>query len=142
MCEHGRQLFPDAVFYDGDGYLNHRYDFALVSGSLQYAVDWRATLQQIAGVTDGYVFVTRLPVVQTAASFVVLQRAYKCGYGTEYLGWVFNRAEFLQFASGVSLELAREFLIDGRIDIYRAPEPCDFRGFLFRVVRVGDSRRE
>ena len=132
-CEQGRELVPDAVFCDDHGYLDGRYDFALVSGSLQYVEDWRGSLEQIAAVTDEYLFVTRLPVVRVSPSFVVLQRPYKYGYATEYLSWSLNRSEFLQSASDLGLELVREFLVDATIPVPRAPEAFDFRGFLFRV---------
>lgn len=129
LCAHGRKLFPEAKFYDDDSYLKHRYDFSLVSASLQYSFDWKSTLKNIAEVTDEYIFVTRLPIVQNNPSFVVLQRSY----GTEYLGWVFNKSEFLQYTKDISLSLVREFFISDKIQAYLVPEPFDFRGFLFRV---------
>lgn len=130
LCEYGRKLFPEAKFYDNDDYLNHTYDFSLVSGSLQYAIDWKKTLSDIKKVTDGYIFVTRLPVVQKSRPFLVLQRAYD----TEFLGWVFNREEFIEYAKEISLELVREFLISDKVYVYRAPEPFDNRGFLFSTM--------
>jgi hypothetical protein len=62
-----------------------------------------------------------------------VQRAYKYGYNTEYLGWCFNRQEFLQAARANNLELVREFIFDYNPKVYRAPEQLDFRGFLFKV---------
>lgn len=129
LCDYGRRIFPEVKFYDNDDYLKHTYDFSLLSGALQYAVDWRTTLINIRNVTKEYVFVTRLPVVQRANSFLILQRAYD----TEFLGWVFNRNEFLQYAQDISLNLVREFLISEKVRVPRAPEPFDNRGFLFCV---------
>jgi putative methyltransferase (TIGR04325 family) len=127
----GRELLPDDAFAADDAPLDRRYDLVVASSSLQYAPDWRATLRGLAGATGGYLLLTRVPVAQTAPSFVVLQRAQAYGYETEYLGWVFNRDE-LREAAG--LELVREFLLPARFAAAGAPEtPTGHRAFLFRA---------
>ena len=68
----------------------------LASGSLQYAEDWRAQLADLAAVCSGYLYVTRLPYARASPSFHMLQRAYRYGYETEYVGWVVSRAELLE----------------------------------------------
>ena len=131
----GRELLPEATFHTDDTCLDRRYDLVLASSSLQYAPDWRKMLGSLATATAGYLFVTRVPLALHAPSFVVLQRAHRYGYETEYLGWVLNRAELLRAADAASLELAREFLLFGQIDAEGAPErPVEHRGFLFRPV--------
>jgi putative methyltransferase (TIGR04325 family) len=133
LAAYGRELFPEARFYDDDSCLERRYDLVLVSGSLQYSKDWPATLARLADAADGYLYVTRLPVAFRAPSFVVLQRAYAYGYDTEYLGWVVNRDELLREAERAGLELVREFLLAARFAADGAPEsPVGHRGFLFR----------
>jgi putative methyltransferase (TIGR04325 family) len=132
LAEHGRELFPEASFYDDDSCLQRRYDLVLVSASLQYAPDWKATLAALARATDGLLYVARAPIAMRSASFVVLQRAYDYGYDTEYLGWVFNRDELLAVARESGGELVREFLFSAWLSAAGAPEaPIGHRGFLF-----------
>ena len=76
---------------------------------------------------------TRVPLALRAPSFVVLQRAQRHGYGTEYLGWVLNRDELLGAARGSGLHLVREFLLEARFAAEGAPEsPTPHGGFLFQ----------
>ena len=63
---------------------------------------------------------------------MVLQRAYRYGYATEFLGWCLNRSEFLEYATRtLGLRLEREFLVDERVEPVGAPESAQFAGFLF-----------
>ena len=55
--------------------------------------------------------------------FVVLQRAQRYGYATEYLGWVLNRDELLHTARDAGLELEREFVLLPEMTIAGAPAP-------------------
>jgi putative methyltransferase (TIGR04325 family) len=124
----GRELTPDVAFHDDGSCLERRYGLVVASSSLQYAEDWRTLLERLAGATEGYLYVARLPVALEAPSFVVVQRPYVHGYDTEYLGWVLNREELLAAAP----PLAREFLLDARFSAAGAPEdPVDHRSFLF-----------
>jgi putative methyltransferase (TIGR04325 family) len=128
----GRDLFPEAFFYSDDSCLVRRYDLVLASSSLQYAETWQETLQDLAAATHSYLYATRVPLALRVPSFVVLQRAYRYGYETEYLGWVLNRGELLEQAESAGLSLLREFLLFGQIDAEGAPErPVEHRGFLF-----------
>jgi putative methyltransferase (TIGR04325 family) len=128
----GRDLFPEAFFYSDDSCLVRRYDLVLASSSLQYSETWQETLQDLAAATHSYLYATRVPLALRVPSFVVLQRAYRYGYETEYLGWVLNRGELLEQAEFAGLSLLREFLLFGQIDAEGAPErPVEHRGFLF-----------
>ena len=102
------------------------------SSSLQYSEDWRQDLRKLARAA-AYVYVTRIPVVFEAPSFVTLQRAYVYGYGTEFLGWFFNRQELLEAASQARLAFVREFLLGPHARVWRAPEQTEYRGYLFRA---------
>jgi putative methyltransferase (TIGR04325 family) len=129
----GRELLPQHTFHDGDDWMAGRYDLVLASGSLQYGVDWRAALSALAAATGDYLYVTRLPIAHEAESFVVLQRAHRYGYETEYLGWVVNRAELLEHARATGLRLVREIMLPAWLSADGAPEaPVEHRGFLFR----------
>jgi putative methyltransferase (TIGR04325 family) len=133
LAQGGRQVLPDATFHDSDeSALARTYDLVLASGSLNYTRDWRDTLAKLAAVAGPYLYVTRLPFVETAPSFVFVQRAHRHGYLTEFPGWVLNLDEFLGQTHALSLELLREFLIAGRLVVPGAPEQAtDNRGFLF-----------
>jgi putative methyltransferase (TIGR04325 family) len=133
LCRGGRELLPEATFYEDDEACFRRtYDLVLASGSLQYTEDWRGLARRLAGAARSYLYVTRLPVVRRVASFVVLQRPHRYGYRTEYPGWILNRDEFLANLEGAGMELVREFLLQDAPVVPDAPEPCQHRGFLFR----------
>jgi putative methyltransferase (TIGR04325 family) len=132
LVEKGCQLFPQAHFYTDDTCLARQFDFVLASSSLHYSQNWSAILHGLAGSTASYLFVTRLPIIHRVPSYVMVQRPYRYGYNTEYLGWCLNRAELLMEAAACKLELVREFVIGEQPHIRRAPEQCEYRGFLFR----------
>ncbi len=132
LAQYGQELFPQAHFYSDDNWLTRSYDFVLASSSLHYAQDWAATLADLARITAGYLFVTRLPIIQTDSSYVMVQRPYRYQYNTEYLGWCLNHHEFLQQAESSGLKLLREFVTGEQPIIYRAPEQPIYYGFLFK----------
>lgn len=136
LCEAGRATVPEITFHDtdADAFKTPRgYDLILASGSLHYHEAWRDILRGFAAASRRYVYVARLPVVEHAPSFVVVQRPHASGYDTEYLSWFFNREEFLSAARDAGLRLVREFLAHERPFAHDAPEQCEFRGFLFKV---------
>ncbi|HAJ59644.1 MAG TPA: hypothetical protein DCP31_10545 [Cyanobacteria bacterium UBA8543] len=140
LCEGGRELLPEATFYENEeDCLRRSYDLILSSGSLQYWEDWRKVAQQLASASNSYLYITRLPVVHQVPSFVVVQRPYSYGYQTEYMGWFLNREEFLNYMIGLDMELVREFLIAEKFPVLGAPEPGEGRGFLFRPRTGGDQ---
>jgi putative methyltransferase (TIGR04325 family) len=131
LCERGRELLPEVVFDDTGRCLEHRYDLVMASSSLQFSERWSAQLARLADAAERRLFITRLPVVFEVPSFVVVQRAYRHGYDTEYLGWVLNRDEVVEAASDCGLKLVREFLVRERPAVRGAPEQHETRGFLF-----------
>jgi len=133
LANYGAELFPDQHFYSDDSCFQRSYDFVLASASMHYAEDWKSLLTRLREVTQGYLYVTRLPIVRNAPSYVFLQRACCYGYDTEYLGWCLNRREFLEAAQGSGLVLVREFIIGENPNIVNAPEACQYHGFLFNT---------
>ncbi|GAK51719.1 hypothetical protein U14_02964 [Candidatus Moduliflexus flocculans] len=133
FVEYGKTLFPDAHFHSDESCLNRKYDFMLSSSSLQYSHDWQAMLARLRQATSGYLFVTRLPVVQCVPSYIMVQRPYQYGYQTEYISWCINRQEFLAKAEQLGLIIAREFLIEHSQPVYGANEQPECYGFLFRL---------
>lgn len=131
VCDAGRRLEPDVVFHDDDACLSRSFDLVFASNSLQYEEDWQTRLRAMADATRGWLCLMRVPLARSHSSFVVLQRAYRYGYGTEYIGWVLNRAELLRAASDCGLTLVREFVLLWPHTIEGAPEPVTDGGFLF-----------
>jgi putative methyltransferase (TIGR04325 family) len=135
ICAQGREVSPDVTFHDTDDCFERSYDLVMASGSLQYAEDWRELVRRLADASARWTFFTRVPLVGQHPSFVVLQRAHAYGYATEYVGWVFNRAELLGAAGEAGLELERELVITGEVPIHGAPEAFTHDAFLFRANR-------
>lgn len=137
----GRRVLPSVTFHEDDTCLLHQFDLVVASSSLQYSEHWQETFASLARASARYLYITRLPLSEEAPSFVVLQRAEYHGYGTEYLGWVLNRDQFLESAAGADLRLVREFLVGYGHHVAGAPEtPVAQRGFLFEK-RVADGAR-
>lgn len=132
VSSYGRELFPEAHFYEDESCFERSYDLVFASSSLHYSEDWGRTLEQLAGAASSYLYVTRLPIVSSVPSFVVVQRPNRYGYETEYLGWFLNRDEFLQHASDAGMTLVREFIVMEDPVTRGAPEQAHYRGFLFR----------
>lgn len=133
LCKLARELNPGATFFDIEADCWKRtYDFVLSSSSLQYARAWRETLRGLASATGGHLFVTRLPTVEEAGTFVINQRVHAYGYDTDYAGWVFNKDEFLNAVRELGFTLVREFLMMDAPVIANAPGQVRYRGFLFR----------
>lgn len=134
VVSYGREVLPEAHFYDDDSCFARRYDLVVASSSLQYSEHWAQVLDRLAQATTRYLYVARLPVVLRSPSFVVLQRAARYGLGTEYLSWALNRDELLRAAARSGLELVREFLVGYRPRVKHAPEQDESRGFLFQPI--------
>jgi len=125
-------VLADVTFHEDDRCLSEQYDVVLASNSLQYEDDWPSRLEDLAGATHEWLFLTRVPVARSHRSFVVLQRAYRYGYGTEYLGWVVSREELLDAVRACGLVLVREFALLPPFSIDGAPDTVTDSGFLFR----------
>jgi putative methyltransferase (TIGR04325 family) len=128
----GRKLAVDAGFTaDGEEALKGSYDLFYASSSLQYVRDFYGLLQKIAAGGARWIMVCRMPFVDVADDFVVVQRPQRYGYATEYTGWFLNRNKFVRFMQDQGYSLDREFLNDERPTVANAPEQCSYRGFLF-----------
>jgi len=136
----GRELLPEVTFHEDDRCLERKYDLVLASGSLQYAEDWEHQLRRFADAATRFVFVARLPVSLEGASFVAMQRPYRYGYDTEYIGWVFGRTSFLRGAEGAGLRLERELIADEGWKAAGAPTATESRSYLFTPADRAASR--
>ena len=134
IARHGRDAVPEVTFWDDDSCLGRGYDLVFASSALQYSQAWSDDLARLARASQGYLFLTRVPVVFHAPSFVVLQRTDEyVRFDTEFLSWVFNEGELIAVASNAGMQLTREFLIHGRPQVDGAPEEQELRGYLFRA---------
>jgi putative methyltransferase (TIGR04325 family) len=134
LCAAGRELQPEVTFHEDEAScFSRRYDLVMASGSIHYSRDWRAAMQSLAAAADGWLYLTRIPLVKTAPSFLVRQRPYRNGYYTDYCGWFINRNELLAHADAIGLSLTREFLVSEAPVVENAPEQCQYGGFLFRI---------
>jgi len=131
VCAEGRCVSPDVTFHETGDCLARRYDLVMASGSLQYADDWRELLHGLADAATGRLYVSRAPVVRSAPTYVLRQRARAYGYATDYIGWVFNRGELLGAARDAGWELERELILMAPLPVAGAPEPPIHSGFLF-----------
>jgi putative methyltransferase (TIGR04325 family) len=130
MAEAGKRINPDVHWYADESCLERTYDLVMINGSLQYIMDWADTLQRIIPAVSGYLFLTRLPVVDDRPGFVAIQRAY----GTEMLHQQLNQTAVLQTIDGMGFRLIREFVVGDRPYIISAPEQCELRGWLFKRI--------
>ncbi len=133
VCAQGREVLPEVTFHDTDDCFERTYDMVIASNSLQYEEDWQRLLRKLANVSARWTFLTSVPVARQHSSFVVLQRAHRYGYATEYLGWVLNRDELLGTATDAGLELERELMLLPEFAVEGAPEAISHAGFLFRA---------
>lgn len=131
LAEQGGEFCPEQRFSADDACLEDSYDLVMASGSMHYSEDWHGLLGRLAKASRGYVYVTLLPTVLDAPSFVFIQRPYAYGYETEYLSWCVNRDELLIAARECSLLLVREMVVGHQPLIMGAPEQNVYRGFLF-----------
>jgi hypothetical protein len=95
---------------------------SLRAARFQFTEDWRRTLEALAEITGGHVFISRLPIGGRGPSFAVLQRPEPYGPETQFLGWLLNRTEFLACARGAGLELMPEFVMMDETPAHGAPE--------------------
>jgi putative methyltransferase (TIGR04325 family) len=135
LCNLGKELLPEVDFSDNPDYIfKKKYDLVFVSGSLQYFENWQEILHKLAKTTRGYLYLTRLRIINKAPSYVTLQRAFETeeyGYDTEYYGWVLNRQEFLKNVERTGMRLVREFYLGQASWVFNAPEQSESLGFLF-----------
>lgn len=129
ICQVGQELQPDVNFYSSKSEWSKKcYDLVLASSAIHYVQDWKQLIIDLMSVCSGYLYITRLPVVQRSPSFVMIQRAY----ATEYFGWVINREELINYVHENGFDLIREFVNHEGPIISKAPEQNIYMGFLFK----------
>lgn len=132
LCSYGAELFPEQQFFADDRWRGATYDLVMASSSLHYKQDWQPLLRGLCSVAADLLFITRLPIVRNTPSFVFIQRPYRFGYDTEYLGWCLNEQELLRVVDEAGLALRREFVHGFSPMIRGAPGQNAYRGYLFQ----------
>lgn len=127
IAREGQALNPEIRWHTDDEFLRREYDLVMINGSLQYVREWKRLLPELASVTKEYLFLTRIPVVESANTYVAVQREY----GTRMLHCQFNRAELLETVAGTGLRTVREFVVGDRPYVKGAPEQPVLCGWLF-----------
>jgi putative methyltransferase (TIGR04325 family) len=140
MADTGRKVVPEATFVaDDDQALSGQYDLLYASSSLQYVHDFYGLLNKLSTSNSRWIMICRMPFVDAADDFVVVQRPQRYGYDTEYTGWFLNRRKFIDFMQSHGYRLDREFLNQECPIVANAPEQCVYRGFLFERSAYGTS---
>jgi putative methyltransferase (TIGR04325 family) len=129
----GRRIAPGVRFIEALPGPDDRYDLVMASCSLHYVEDWRGLLGRLFTATRGYVFLHQVPIVHRVSSFTFVQRPYRYGYDTEYVGWCLNRQSLVDFLAQSRAGLAREFIHGFKPPVAGAPEQPEYRGYLMDV---------
>jgi putative methyltransferase (TIGR04325 family) len=140
LCRVGKELLPEARFYDSTaGLFEKQYDVVISSSSLHYCKQWQEVFHQLASVAGRFLYIARLQTILREPSFVVVQKPHHFGYYTQYPSWFLNRQEVLRCAENSGMELLREFVFAEEWFVKRAPEKGESRGFLFRRMPKTDQ---
>lgn len=133
FCDAGVVLNPDFKYFSNMNFIdNSNFDLVLVSSSLWYENDWKHVLKNLINVTSGYLYITRMNFINVNPSYVAIQRPSMLGYKTEYLCWIFNENELIEYAKSLGLKYLKEFYIGPSFPIFKAPEQGKYKGFLFK----------
>lgn len=132
FAEAGKRLNPEVHWHIGPSGLNDDYDLVMNISALQYSQDWAGILRRLARAVKagGFLFLSSLPIVERAASFVVVSREYRC----EILYQAFNKNELLQAVASPGLRLVREFMEGAHPYVPCALEQISMRGWLFEKM--------
>jgi putative methyltransferase (TIGR04325 family) len=142
LCQAGSRLNPEAYFTSDEQVCgDSQFDLVMASTSLHYSPDWPDVMRRLVRGARHYVFINRLPTVERHASYIMIQRPYKYGYDTEYIGWCLNQGEFLACAEQAGARLKRTFLCGegSQVKVQGAPEQAFYRGFLFAKQQAGNN---
>ena len=132
LCRAGEEVLPQVHFLEtSEECFARRYDLVLASSSLWYEADWRSVLDKLIAAADPYLYVSRMIFVETADSYVAIQRPWAMGYRTEYMCWILNEEDFIEHVVNQDMVLIREFLLGEAPHIHRAREQGKLKGFLF-----------
>ena len=128
MVRAGQEISPQICWHTEDTCFDQQYDLVMLSGSLQYVRDWQSLLAMASKAARAYVYLTAVPVVENAATYVAIQRHA----GSMLLNQQFNKNELLETLRGTGLRLIREFWLNEYTYVANAPEQPSYYGCLLQ----------
>lgn len=133
IADAGRQINPAVTFHTDDECLDRPYDLIMFSSSLQCLPDWQSVLVRAARAARDYLFLSDVPVVRVAPSYVVLQDSG----GVTNLQNQLNQSEVVHAVERAGLRVVREFDMGPHPPVANAPEQATCRGWLFQRDPAG-----
>lgn len=131
---YGEKLNPHFTFFsDKNQHLTASFDLVMASSSIWYERNWKDGVDKLCEHDIQYLYITRMIFIEDKPSYVALQQPSYMGYKTEYLFWVINKTEFLNYLSEKGYSLIREFEFGAVTPIFKAPEQGTMKGFLFKT---------
>lgn len=118
-------------FSNTDQYLNVEFDLIMASSSIWYEKNWKDGVDHLCKYQTQYLYITRMIFIAKEQSYVAIQRPKSMGYKTEYLFWIINKYDFIDYLLSKGFKLLREFEFGETLPIFKAPEQGTFSGFLF-----------
>ena len=140
LCAVGSALNSSVRFVnDDDACFARTYDIVMANGSLHMLRDWRAMVARMARATTSILLINAVPLVEEAASFVILQRLRSRGFQNDFYSWAINRQELLGEGARHGLLLEREVISWGPVSYWGAPEDPRGGGAIFRRSPSGQG---
>ncbi|HEX6164520.1 MAG TPA: hypothetical protein VFZ31_14215 [Vicinamibacterales bacterium] len=124
----GRRINPAVTFHTGEDVLDRQFDLIMFSSALQCMQHWQSMLARAARSADRYVFLSDVPTLSSAKSFVIAQHHD----GHVNLHHQFNRGELLEAIAGMGLKVLREFDMGPHPRVRNAPEQSICTGWLLQ----------
>ena len=129
----GREKNPTYTYFsDNTMYNEVKFDLIMASSSIWYESDWRKGIDKILKYNTEFLYITRMIFIIDKPSFVAIQRPKSMGYDTEYLFWVINKFELIEYVTKSGFCLIREFEFGETMPVFKAPEQGTMQGFLFK----------
>jgi putative methyltransferase (TIGR04325 family) len=133
VCDYGSALFADVSYHDrADAALCRSYDVVLAIGSLQYAIDWRKTVDGLAKAARRFLIVMDLPVAPGAEGFTLTERPLSYMPQAVCLGSICDAADLCERVAQAGLILERDLAPWRLPPIQRGSIALTYRSFLFK----------
>jgi putative methyltransferase (TIGR04325 family) len=130
---YGKKLNPSYHYFSDENlFTDQKFDLLMASSSLWYEPNWQLGVDKLCKFNAEYVYITRMIFVLQKPSYVAIQKPKTMGYETEYLFWILNKSEFLDYMQTKNFRLIREFEFGEVTPIFKAPEQGTMKGYLFK----------